>query len=85
MIDSIGAALGGCPVETNASQKNTQAEKVNSGSGYYQDANGRWRRPNGQFASNAEVGIESKSDHYLHRPYIRQETIDVVNENTKVD
>ena len=30
MIDSIGAALGGCPVQTNASQKNTQAEKVNS-------------------------------------------------------
>lgn len=28
-------------------------------SGYYQDANGRWHRPNGQFASNAEVGIDS--------------------------
>lgn len=28
-------------------------------SGYYQDANGRWHRPNGQFASNAEVGISS--------------------------
>ena len=33
MIDAIGAALGGCPVETNASQKNTQAEKVNSEGG----------------------------------------------------
>ena len=28
-------------------------------SGYYQDANGRWHRPNGDFASNAEVGIAS--------------------------
>ncbi len=25
--------------------------------GYYQDANGRWHRPNGQFASNVEVGL----------------------------
>ena len=33
----------------------------NSGipSGYYQDVNGRWHRPNGEFASNAEVGITS--------------------------
>ncbi|MBE5871743.1 MAG: hypothetical protein E7294_10865 [Lachnospiraceae bacterium] len=30
-----------------------------SGSGYYQDSNGRWHRPNGQFASNAEMGIET--------------------------
>lgn len=28
-------------------------------SGYYQDANGRWHRPNGQCASNAKVGIIS--------------------------
>ena len=28
-------------------------------SGYYQDANGRWYRPNGEFASNTEVGITS--------------------------
>ncbi len=55
------------------------------GSGYYQDANGRWHRPNGQFASNAEVGLSSSSDHYLHRPYIRQSTIDGVNANTKVN
>ncbi len=27
--------------------------------GYYQDVNGRWHRPNGQFASNAEVGLPS--------------------------
>ena len=31
-------------------------------SGYYQDANGRWHRPNGQFASNAEVGITSPAE-----------------------
>ncbi len=30
-----------------------------STNGYYQDANGRWHRPNGQFASNAEVGIDA--------------------------
>ena len=54
-------------------------------SGYYQDANGRWHRPNGQFASNTEVGLPSNSDHYLNRPYIRQETIDAVNTKTKVN
>ena len=54
-------------------------------SGIYQDANGRWRRPNGQFASNGEVGIANVSDHYLHRPYIRQSTIDAINANTKVN
>ena len=52
---------------------------------YYQDVNGRWHRPNGQFASNSEVGLPSASEHYLHRPYIRQSTIDSVNENTKVN
>ena len=60
-------------------------KKSGTPSGYYQDANGRWRRPNGQFASNAEVGIANTSEHYLHRPYIRQSTIDVVNANTKVN
>ena len=33
--------------------------KSGTSSGYYQDANGRWHRPNGDFASNAEVGIAS--------------------------
>ncbi len=27
--------------------------------GYFKDSNGRWRRPNGEFASNAEVGLPS--------------------------
>ena len=54
-------------------------------SGFYQDANGRWHRPNGQFASNTEVGIVNNSEHYLHRSYIRQSTIDAVNSNTKVN
>lgn len=54
-------------------------------SGFYQDANGRWHRPNGQFASNTEVGIANNSEHYLHRSYIRQSTIDAVNSNTKVN
>ena len=54
-------------------------------SGFYQDENGRWHRPNGQFASNTEVGIANNSEHYLHRSYIRQSTIDAVNSNTKVN
>ncbi len=29
--------------------------------GYYQDSTGRWHRPNGDFASNAEVGISNAS------------------------
>ena len=33
-----------------------------SNSGYYQDSNGRWHRPNGEFASNAEVGISSPTN-----------------------
>ena len=37
----------------------SQRLSVKGGSGYYQDANGRWHRPNGQFASNAEIGIET--------------------------
>ena len=67
----------------------TQGNQVGNGggipSGYYQDATGKWHRPDGCFASNAEVGLPSNSDHYLNRPYIRQETIDAVNANTKVD
>ena len=35
-------------------------------SGYYQDATGKWHRPDGQFASNTEVGLPSNSDHYLN-------------------
>ena len=59
--------------------------KSGTPSGFYQDANGRWHRPNGQFASNTEVGIANNSEHYLHRSYIRQSTIDAVNSNTKVN
>ena len=33
--------------------------KSGTPSGFYQDANGRWHRPNGDFASNAEVRIAS--------------------------
>ena len=63
-------------------------DKSTSGSiqtGYYQDVNGKYHRTNGEFASNVEVGIPSNSDHYLNRPYIRKETIDAINANTKVD
>ena len=51
----------------------------------YQDATGKWHRANGQFALNTEVGIISGSSHYLSRPYIRKETIEAVNANTRVD
>lgn len=41
------------------------ADKNQSGdndtSDYYQDANGRWHRPNGEFASNEEVGLPAPS------------------------
>ena len=40
-------------------QKKAGAGKSGTPSGFYQDANGRWHRPNGDFASNAEVGIAS--------------------------
>ena len=44
-----------------AYQSATEKGNSKSGtpSGFYQDANGRWHRPNGDFASNAEVGIAS--------------------------
>ncbi|WP_440191627.1 RES domain-containing protein [Anaerocolumna jejuensis] len=44
-------------------QKNRGTDgKSNAPKGYYKDANGRWHRPNGQFASNTEVGLtESRS------------------------
>lgn len=72
------------PFEIKISNGDTGNEGGNS-SGYYQDNAGKWQRPNGQFASNTEVGLPGNSDHYLNRPYVRQETIDVVNANTKVN
>lgn len=45
---------------------------------------GRWHRPNGQFASNEEMGInnENSNGHYLNRPYIRKSTLDEIEKNT---
>lgn len=40
-------------------QREAGVGKSGTPSGFYQDANGRWHRPNGDFASNAEVGIAS--------------------------
>ena len=34
--------------------------------GYYQDINGRWHRPNGQFASNAEMGLQAPESGGTH-------------------
>ena len=39
--------------------KSSGSSVYQGGSGYYQDANSRWHRPNGQFASNEEMGIET--------------------------
>ena len=75
----------GVLVHNNCNENDKSPNVDEGGSGYYQDANGQWHRPNGQFASNAEVGLPSASDHYLHRPYIRKGTIDGVNANTKVN
>ena len=51
----------GCPPASNNGGDGGAPEENESGtpSGFYQDANGRWHRPNGDFASNAEVGIAS--------------------------
>ncbi|MDB8649193.1 hypothetical protein [Streptococcus australis] len=35
-------------------QQQAQNQTI-SGSGYYKDINGRWHRPNGQFASKKEI------------------------------
>ena len=45
--------------EKTAKEATEKGIKSGTPSGYYQDASGRWHRPNGQFASNAEVGINS--------------------------
>ena len=42
-----------------AKEADSKAAESGTPSGFYQDANGRWHRPNGDFASNAEVGIAS--------------------------
>ena len=43
----------------NLGNSSTDVRSSLEASGYYQDANGRWHRPNNQFASNAEIGITS--------------------------
>ena len=45
--------------EKTAKEAAEKGIKSGTPSGYYQDTSGRWHRPNGQFASNAEVGINS--------------------------
>ena len=32
-------------------------KEINEARGYYQDPNGKWHKPNGDFASNKEVGL----------------------------
>ena len=88
MNSSVGA--GAKPASKEDADQAKEAAEANADAkpkvpeGYYQDANGRWHRPNGQFASNAELGLPSAEDgHYLHRPYIRKDTLDAVNENTQ--
>lgn len=45
--------------QTGSGLDEADYQKSGTPSGFYQDANGRWHRPNGDFASNAEVGIAS--------------------------
>lgn len=55
--------------------------------GYKQDVNGRWHRPDGTFASNAEVGITKTPDSSLpyanSRPSFRDGVVEEVWENAK--
>ena len=57
ILDYLLVAIGGALMKGESAA----CEVAESGtpSGFYQDANGRWHRPNGDFASNAEVGIAS--------------------------
>ena len=41
----------------SAGNSSGQGDTVNAPSGYTQDASGKWHRPNGQFATNQEVGL----------------------------
>ena len=56
----VGGVAKGINVLRNATTKKTivSMEEV-SLRGYYKDVSGRWHRPNGEYASNAELGIES--------------------------
>ena len=53
---------------------------------YYQDSNGRWHGKDGKFVSSSEAtGRTTSDEHYLHRPYIRKDTINKINNNTLVN
>ena len=54
--DPSGYKRKACPPQGKISES---VDESGTPSGFYQDANGRWHRPNGDFASNAEVGIAS--------------------------
>ena len=54
--DPSGYKRKACPPQGKISES---VDEGGTPSGFYQDANGRWHRPNGDFASNAEVGIAS--------------------------
>ena len=60
-VDPSGnKAISLCPNAENKAGADGDG-KSGTPSGYYQDANGRWHRPNGQFASNAEIGLPNKT------------------------
>lgn len=67
----MGAVVGDAPVTVAEVPFNPSVIKgaSNPGSiqGFYQDANGKWYRSNGQFTSNAKVGISKTTTSATNR------------------
>ncbi|MEC1180060.1 pre-toxin TG domain-containing protein [Metasolibacillus meyeri] len=62
--DPIPATAGGPPVKNvpvRDRDSTVQRSTTNVPEGYTQDANGRWHRPSGGYASNKEVGLPEPS------------------------
>ena len=65
-------------------------DEINKARGYYQDSAGKWHRPDGKYASNAEVGLSqvgnggSDTKPYAnHRPSYRSGVVEEVWNNAK--
>ncbi|MCM1500752.1 MAG: hypothetical protein NC124_20020 [Clostridium sp.] len=57
--DPSGYAQEVVPCGGDGNIDDGQGQNNNNLDGYYQDDDGDWHRPNGQYASNAEVGISN--------------------------
>ena len=82
---AIKNVKGGNTLEPVKQKPKPTTFKGKNGVVYKQDSNGRWHRPDGHYVSNAEVGFQNSTDHYLHRPYIRKNVIVEVDKNTKIN